>query len=344
MKSPKPSPKNLLLLALLTFGTTTTTTTHATNQVNIYSYRQPQLIQPMLDAFTKSTGIKVNTVYAKTGMLERLRSEGRNSPADIILTADIGRLSDLKNAALTQPFASPKLNRRLPANVRDPENHWFGITSRARIIVASKNRVPPNAATHYEDLADPQWRGRICTRSGKHPYNIALFASMIHQHGEPQAENWLRALKRNLARKPQGNDRAQVKAIAQGVCDIAIINHYYLNLMANDPKQKPWLDAIRVIFPNQDGRGTHMNISGIAITRHAPNLQNARQLLEFLASRKAQKMYATTNGEYPVTENIRLSKYLRSLGDFKRDTLALAEIAALRTNASKMVDRVRYNN
>jgi iron(III) transport system substrate-binding protein len=276
-------------------------------------------------------------------MLERLKSEGKNSPADLVFTADIGRLSDFKNAALTQPVISDAINDQVPGNLRDPENHWFGLTSRARIIVASKDRVAEGEIANYEDLADPKWQGRVCTRSGKHAYNVALISMMMSVHGEEKAESWLQGVKSNLARKPEGNDRGQVKAIKEGVCDIAVINHYYMFQMISDAEQKPWADAVRVIFPNQQDRGTHMNISGMAMAKHAPNPDNARKLMEFLASDKAQIMYAEVNGEYPVKQSITLGGYLESLGAFKRDSLALDAVAANRAEASKMVDRVAYN-
>lgn len=330
----------LILLAMLNCHTALA---ESTNEVNIYSYRQPQLIQLMLDAFTAKTGIAVNAVYAKTGMLERLQNEGINSPADVVFTVDIGRLLDIKKAGLTQPFLSAAVERNIPANVRDPDSHWFGLTARARILVTAKERVAKGEITRYEELAAAKWKRRICTRSGKHPYNVALIASIIHQHGSAVAQNWLAAVKANLARTPQGNDRSQVKAVAEGVCDIALINHYYLYKMLTDPKQKAWAEAVNVVFPNQDDRGTHMNISGMAMAKYAPNRNNARKLMEFLASEQAQKMYAAVNGEYPANENIQLGEYLQSLGSFKRDTLALSEIAAQRAAAAKMVDRVNYN-
>jgi len=317
----------------------------ADREVNVYSYRQPQLIEPMFAAFTADTGIKVNAVYARTGMLERLRNEGRNSPADLVFTVDIGRLSDLRNAGLTQPAAlSAAAIGGIPASLRDPGGHWFGLTGRARIIVTSKERVAKGEIARYEDLADPKWKGRICTRSGKHPYNIALIASMMQQHGDAAAQAWLTGVKSNLARKPQGNDRAQARAIAEGVCDVGLINHYYLYQMSINDEQKAWHDAVDVVFPNQADRGTHMNISGMAMTRYAPNRGEALALMEFLAGAKAQEMYAEVNGEYPVNENIAISDYLKSLGDFKRDTLELARVAANRAAASKMADRVGYND
>ena len=317
---------------------------HAGGEVNVYSYRKPQLIAPMFEAFTVATGIAVNAVYAKKGMLERLRNEGVNSPADLVFTVDIGRLSDIANAGLTQAVVSEVIARRVPAGVRDPAGHWFGLTARARVVVASKARVAAGDVARYEDLAAPRWKGRICTRSGKHAYNVALTAAMIDRHGAEAAEAWLAAVKGNLARTPQGNDRAQVKAVAEGVCDLAVINHYYMYQMATNDAQKAWADAVNVVFPNQAGRGTHMNISGMAMTRHAPNRDNARRLMEFLAGDTAQKMYAEVNGEYPVNEAIEVSDYLKSLGAFKRDTVALSRVAAQRAAASKMVDRVGYND
>jgi len=318
---------------------------NAAEEVNVYSYRQPQLIEPMFDAFTEQTGIKVNAVFIKQGMLERLQSEDLNSPADLVFTVDIGRLSDLKNAGLTQSLESREINANVPESLRDPDGHWFGLTSRARIIVSSKERVPEDAVTSYEDLGSKDLGYRVCTRSGKHPYNVALIAMMISHHSTEQAEQWLQNLKENLGRKPSGGDRAQVRAVSEGECDVAVVNHYYMYAMMYDDEQKPWAESVNVIFPNQQDRGTHMNISGMAMTKHAPNRDNAAKLMEFLASDTAQKMYAEVNGEYPVNVDIPLPQggYLDSLGPFKRDTLKLAEVASLRAEASKLVDRVAYD-
>lgn len=312
-------------------------------EVNVYSYRKPMLIEPMFAAFTQESGLKVNVVHAKKGMLERLQQEGKNSPADLVLTVDIGRLSDIKNAELTQPVSSELLNNNIPAHARDAEGHWYGLTSRARFVVAAKDRVKVGELKSYEDLADPKWKGRICTRSSKHPYMVALTASMISYHGKKKAQAWLQSVKTNLARKPQGNDRAQVKAIKEGVCDLAVINHYYMHKMLQDEKQRPWAEAVFVIFPNQDDRGTHMNISGMAMTRYAPHKENALRLMEFLAGEKAQQMYADVNGEYPIKEGIALSDNLKAWGPFKQDTLKLEEIANNRAEAIKMADRVAYD-
>ena len=297
----------------------------------------------MLQAFTEETGIKVNAGHAEKGLLERLKSEGRNTPADVVLTVDIGRLSDMKDADLTQPVDSQTVRDTIPEDYRDPENHWFGLTTRARIIVASKERVAPGEITTYEELADPEWKGRVCTRSGKHDYMVALIASMIVAHGEDGAREWLSGLKENLARKPQGNDRAQVKAIEEGECDVAVINHYYMANMLADEEQATWANAVNVIFPNQDARGTHMNVSGMALTKHAPHPDNGKKLMEFLVSEKAQQMYASLNGEYPLREGVAWSDLQNKWGQFKADGLSLRKIADQRANAIRLVDVVGYD-
>ena len=316
------------------------------SEVNLYSYRQPFLIQPMLDAFTKETGIKVNVVYAKKGMLERLKAEGENSPADAVLTADIGRLNDMVEAGVLQPVHSDALERNIPAQYRHPDGLWFGLTTRARVIFASRDRVGTEEVLTYEDLADPKLKGRVCTRSGKHVYMVSLIASVIAHAGEDKAEQWLRGVKANLARKPQGNDRAQAKAIHEGICDVAVANTYYMGKMASNedkPEQKAWAESLRIVFPNQDDRGTHVNVSGAAVTRSAGNRENAVRLLEFLSDDYAQELYAEQNFEYPVKAGVPLHPLVASWGDFKADTIGLADVAKYRAAASKMVDRVGYD-
>ena len=315
----------------------------AAADVNVYSYRQPFLIKPLFDAFTKETGIKVNTVYAKKGLVERLKNEGANSPADLIFTVDIGRLTDAVNAEVTQAVDSATLNANIPAPYRAANGHWYGLTTRARVIAASKERVKPGEMTTYEDLADPKWKGRICTRSGKHPYMAALTAAMIAHHGEAKAKAWLSGLKANLARKPQGNDRAQAKAIKEGQCDIAVMNHYYMAKMMRDQEQSAWADAIYLIFPNQEDRGTHLNVSGMALTKGSPNKAHAIKLMEFLSGDLAQRMYAEENSEYPVKKDVPWSGLLASWGKFKADTVALDKVAQYRADAIKMADEVGYD-
>jgi iron(III) transport system substrate-binding protein len=312
-------------------------------EVNVYSYRQPFLVEPLFDAFSRETGIKVNVVFAKEGLVERLSREGRNSPADLLLTTDIGILIDAADADLSEPLGSETLERNIPAQYRDGDGRWFGLTVRARIIVASKDANVAGTVIRYEDLADPALAGRLCTRSGKHVYNVALVASMIAHHGEADAEQWLRAVKANLAQRPQGNDRAQVKAISEGVCDLALINSYYMGAMLADPEQSAWARNVSIIFPNQGDRGTHVNISGAMLSRSAPNRENAIRLLEFLSDNEAQTIYAEANYEYPVNPVAPWSELLSSWGTFEADDLPLSRIGELRGEAIRMVDRVGYD-
>lgn len=318
------------------------TSASASDEVNIYSYREPGLINPMLEAFTKETGIKTNVVFAKDGLIERLTAEGKNSPADVLLTNESGLLLQAVGAGVTQPVSSPKLDKEIPANLRDAGNQWFGLTKRARVVYASKDRVKQDAIT-YEELADPKWRGKICIRSGQHTYNVALIASMIAHHGEEYTEKWLDGLKANLARRPAGGDREGVRDVQAGLCDIAVGNTYYMAAMLKNPDQKAWADAVRIIFPNAADRGTHVNVSGVAMTANAPNKDNALRLMEFLASPEAQRLYAEANGEYPVVEGVPTSPVVESWGPLKSDPLPLTEIAALRKKASELVDRVQFD-
>lgn len=315
----------------------------AAAEVNVYSYRQPFLIEPLLDAFTQETGIKTNVVFAKEGLTERLKREGRNSPADLVLTVDIAQLRDLEDAGVLQGVRTDTLERNIPAQYRHPEGLWYGLTTRARVIVASKERVPQGEIQSYEDLADPKWKGRICTRSGKHVYNVALTAAMMAHHGEQDAEQWLTGLKNNLARKPQGNDRAQVKAIKEGECDVALINSYYMGAMLEDPEQTEWANAVNIIFPNQNDRGTHVNISGMALTQSAPHKDEAVELMEFLSGDQAQELYAAKNNEHPVKPDAPWSELLKSWGEFKADELPLEAISSRHADAVKLVDKVGYD-
>ncbi len=317
----------------------------AADEVNIYSYRQPQLIAPLLDAFTAQTGIKTNILFLNKGLVERVQAEGENSPADLIFTVDIGRLSQSKAGGVTQAVSNDVVNGNIPAEFRDPEGHWFGLTTRGRVVFASKERVAQDSIT-YEELSDPKWRGRICTRSGQHAYNLALFSSMIAHHGEEKAEQWLTGLRNNLARKPNGNDRAQAKGIFAGECDIGIGNTYYVGLMLTnekEPEQKDWAGAIKILFPNTDDRGTHVNISGMALAKHAPNRANAIRLMEYLSSANGQEIYAERVFEYPVKPDANVSEIVRSFGEIKPDTLGLDEIADNRKAASILVDKVGYD-
>jgi len=315
----------------------------AADEVNVYSYRKPDLVKPLFDAFTEQTNISVNIVSAKKGLIERLKQEGINSPADLVFTVDVGLLTDIKNEDLTQDVVSDILSTNIPEQYRDTDGHWYGLTTRARVVVASRDRVAEGEILDYEDLAAPGMKGRVCTRSGKHAYMVALTASVLAHKGPEASETWLRGLKDNLARKPQGNDRAQVKAIKEGECDVAVINTYYMGNMMEDPEQQPWAESVKVIFPNQDSRGTHMNVSGMALTKNAPNRDNAIKLMEYLSSEAAQRIYAEQNHEYPVKDGVPWSDIVRSFGEFRPDTLSLSEIAKFRRDASKLADIVDYD-
>lgn len=316
----------------------------AQDEVNVYSYRQAFLVEPLFAEFTQQTGVKVNVVFAKAGLIERLEQEGKHTPADLLFTTDIGHLEEAMEKGVLQPVQDATLEEHIPAHLRDPEGRWFALTTRARVIYASKERVAEGEIQSYEDLADPKWKGRICTRKGDHPYNIALIASMIAHHGEEGAEAWLSALKSNLAQKPQGNDRAQVKAIKEGVCDLAIGNSYYYGKMLENPEQQAWAQAVNLVYPNQQDRGTHMNISGVGMTLGAPNKEAALQLMRFLSDTQAQGMYAEVNYETPVKADVPASELVASWGEFKADTLPLHEIAAQRKAAAQLVNKVEFNH
>ena len=319
---------------------------HAAGEVNLYSYRQPFLIEPMLEEFTKQTGIKVNVVFAKKGIVQKIQAAGENNPADAVLTVDVGRLDALLQAGLLEPVSSAILDETVPEHLRHPDGMWFALTTRARVALVSKDRVKSGELDTVADLADPKFRGRICTRSGKHIYNIALIASVIAHDGEAAAEQWLAGMRDNLARKPQGNDRAQAKGIYEGVCDVAIANLYYMGKMATNekkPEQKEWAKTVNVQFLDQNGRGNHVNISGAAVIKGAKNRDNAVALLEFLAGDKAQNMYATVNFEEPVKPGIKFDPYIESWGTYKADSLPLESLARNREAASKLVDKVEFD-
>ena len=313
-------------------------------ELNVYSYRQPELIQPLLDAFSEQTGIKTNVAYVDKGLVERLKAEGRRSPADIILTVDISRLTDAKDAGVTQAVQSETLDSIIPEAVRDPEGHWFGLTTRARIIYASKARVEEGEITTYEDLADPKWAGRICTRSGTHVYTLGLLSAVIEHNGAEAAESWLEGVKANLAKDPEGNDRAQVKSIWAGECDISLGNTYYMGAMLADDEQAEWANSVRIEFPTfADNDATHINISGVAMTASAPNRDNAVSFMEYLASPEAQNIYASVVHEYPASPSAAPSELVASWGEFTPDDTNLAAIASHRAEALKMVERVDFD-
>ncbi|AYV12769.1 Fe(3+) ABC transporter substrate-binding protein [Shewanella algae] len=314
----------------------------AAGEVTVYSYRQEFLVKPILDDFSQATGVKVNFVFAKDGIADRLAREGRLSPADLVLTSDFSRLQELVDKQLVKQVESDTLKQNIPAQYRDPEGNWYALTMRVRNLYSSKERLGP-LAINYEDLADARYKGKVCMRSGKHPYNIALVASMIAHHGEADAKSWLQGLKSNLARKPQGNDRAQVQAVKEGLCDIAIGNSYYYGKMLQDPKQRPWAEAAVINFPNQENRGAHINVSGMALAKHAPNSADALKLMEYLSSDAAQQSYAEVNMEYPVKVDVPVSELVASWGDFKADDLPVYKLAEHHQAALRLLDEVKFD-
>ncbi|MBR2574498.1 MAG: Fe(3+) ABC transporter substrate-binding protein [Loktanella sp.] len=311
--------------------------------VNIYTTREPELIQPVMDAFTAETGIAVNLSYIDDGLVERLTAEGARSPADLVMTVDIANLKQIVDAGVVQAVESDVLNAAIPAELRSDENLWFGLTTRARIIYASKDRVADGEVTTYEDLTSDKWAGRICSRSGLNNYSLALLSAVIAHHGEDGAREWAAGLRENLARKPEGNDRAQVRAIWAGECDISLGNTYYMGGMLADPEQQAWADSVRIVFPTFENGGTHVNVSGVAMTQSAPNRDEAVQLMEFLVSPAAQAIYAETNHEYPVLAGAARSELVSSWGEFTPDTVDLNELAANRPVSVRITEEVNFD-
>ena len=312
--------------------------------VNVYTTREPRLIQPLFDLFTKETGIKVNSIFIEKGVAERVAAEGANSPADVLMAVDIGNVLDFVARGVTQPVQSKVLTEAIPANLRDKDGQWFALSLRARLLYVSKDRVKETALT-YADLADPKWKGKVCIRSGQHPYNTALIAAYINHYGAEKAEAWLRGVKANLARKPAGGDREVARDILGGICDIGVGNSYYVGLMrgGKNEEQNKWGAAINVIFPTFPGGGTHVNISGASVTKNAPNKGNAIKLLEFLVSPEAQAAYAKVNHEYPVRPDVTPDPIIAALGPLKIDQIDLTAIAKNRKLAAELADKVGFD-
>jgi iron(III) transport system substrate-binding protein len=332
----------MTLAALGLAATFTSSFAHA-QELNVYSSREPALLKPVLDAFTRDTGIKVNVVFAQNGLEERVLAEGANSPADLLLSVDVSRLVQAQEMGITQPMTSAVLTEKVPANLRDASGNWFSATLRARVFYVAKDRVKDTAIS-YEDLADPRWRGKVCSRDGQNAYNTSLFAHVIARLGPAKAEDWLRGVKANLAKKPSGGDRDVAKDIASGQCDIGIANTYYYGLMLNrETDRKAWAEAVRIVLPTFKDGGTHVNISGFALAKHAPNRANAVRLAEWLVGDAAQALYARQNFEHPVRAGIDLDPTVRSFGDLNADVTPLKDIAANRRAASDLVDKIGFN-
>jgi len=317
----------------------------AGEEVNLYSARKEDLIKPLLDRFTAHTGVRVNLVTGKAdALLKRLQSEGINSPADLLLTTDAGRLHRAKAAGVTQAVASETLTASVPEGYRDPQGHWFGLSVRARPILYARDKLDPAALSTYEALADPEWKGRICIRSSDNIYNQSLVASLIAANGVAQTEAWAKGLVANLARPPKGGDRDQIKAAAAGQCDVAVANTYYLAgmLTSEDEGQRAAAERMGVFWPNQGGRGAHVNVSGAAVTRSAGNRDGAVRLLEFVAGDEAQRWYSEANGEYPVRTGVPVSETLAAWGEFKADDLSLSHLGELNAEAVRLMDRAGW--
>ena len=318
----------------------------ADGDVNVYSYRQPDLIQPVLDAFTATTGITVNVLFLDTGLIERMKIEGENSPVDVILTTDIARLNELTTSGVVQPLDDAAIEAAIPAKFRDPAGQWFGLGMDARVVYAATARFAQKTIA-YEELAEPKWKGKVCIRDGQHSSNLGLFADMIAAHGADKTGQWLAGLKDNLARRPSGSDSSQIQAIAEGKCDIALGNASTLAAMLqNDatPDEQKWASATRVILPDADLAGTYANISGMALARHAPNRDNAVKLMEFLATKQAQQLYADKVLEYPVVPGAEPGQAIRWFGILKPDRVSMSDVIKYRDKASELVDKVGFND
>lgn len=318
----------------------------AANEVNLYTTREPQLIQPLIESFTADTGISVNTIFVKDGLIERVKAEGARSPADVLMTVDVGNLVDLVEQGVTQPIESATLNKVIPENLRSTDGQWYALSLRDRVVYADKSLGLKSIT--YEALALPEWKGKLCVRSGQHPYNTALFAAMIAHNGAAATEQWLRGVKSNLARKATGGDRHVARDILGGICDIGLANAYYAGQMKSaeaGSDNRRWGDAIDVIRPTFESTGgTFVNITGAAVAKSAPNRDNAIALLEYFVSDKAQALYADANFEYPVKAGVPTNAVVQSFGELIVDSMPVAEVAKHRKQASEMVDQVGFNN
>jgi iron(III) transport system substrate-binding protein len=317
----------------------------AAQEVNLYSSRHYDTDVALYEAFTEQTGIAVNLIEGDADQLiERIKAEGRNSPADVLITVDAGRLWRAEQAGLLQPVSSPVLEQAIPAALRHPEGKWFGLSQRLRGIVYAKERVDPSELTSYEDLADPKWRGRICIRSSTNVYNQSLVASMIEADGIEATEAWAKGLVDNLARPPQGGDTDQIQAVAAGECDVAVVNHYYfVRLLESEAAEERAIgDKVGILFPNQDGRGAHANISGAGVIATAPNKDNAVKFLEYLTTPQAQTYFAQGNYEFPVVEGVKLDPVLEQWGEIRTDTINAAKLGENNPEAVRLMDRVGW--
>lgn len=313
--------------------------------VNIYSHRHYDVDRRLFAEFSEQTGIEVNVVRAGADeLIERLAREGANTPADLIITVDAGRLNRARERGLLQSVSSPRLSRQVPRHLRDEEGYWHGLTSRARVLVYHPARVSAGELSTYEALAEPRWDGRIAVRSSSNIYNVSLLASLVAHHGPEAAQEWAAGVVSNFARPPQGNDRDQIKAVAAGVADIAVVNTYYVGLLeaSSDEAEQEVAEQVEIFFPNQSGRGAHINVSGAGVTQHAPNAENAVRLLEFLTSAAAQQEFASANFEYPVNPDVEPAERVAAWGDFEADRLNLGSLGEYADEAVAIFDDVGW--
>ena len=316
------------------------------NLLNLYSSRHYQTDEALYANFTKTTGIKLNRIEAgEDPLIERLKNEGTSSPADVLVTVDAGRLWRAEQMGLFQPIDSKVLTARLPDHMRTPNNQWFGFSARARVIIYNRIALKAADVQNYEDLADPKLKGKVCTRSGSHVYNLSLMSALIEHWGEAKAEQWARAVVANFARSPKGGDTDQILAVAAGECGVAISNsYYYVRLLASEkPEDRKAIANIGVVWPNQKSFGTHMSVSGAGVVKYAKNRDAAIKYLEYLSSDQAQGYFAEGNNEWPVVKGAPLNKKaLASLGSFKMDTLNISALGKNQPLAQKIFDRVGY--
>jgi iron(III) transport system substrate-binding protein len=314
--------------------------------LNLYSSRHYQTDEALYAGFTKQTGIRINRIEAgEDALLARIQSEGERSPADVLITVDAGRLWRAEQMGLFQPVKSAALEARIPASFREPGGQWFGFSMRARVIAFSKARVQPGEIPTYESLAEPKWKGRLCVRSSSNVYNLSLMGALIEQLGEAQAEAWAKAVRANMAREPKGGDTDQLKAVAAGECDVAISNHYYYARLARSAQaaDRAVAEKVGIVFPNQAGRGAHVNISGAGVLKHAPHRDAAVRFLEYLASDEAQRYFADGNNEWPVVPSVRVvNPVLSAFGAFKYDPINVAVLGRNQPASQKLYDRVAW--
>jgi iron(III) transport system substrate-binding protein len=339
-------PVAVIAIAVLLSGTLGSMAVRADEQeLNLYSSRHYQTDDALYEGFTKATGIKINRIEGKDdALIERIKSEGANSPADVLITVDAGRLWRAEHAGLLKPVNSKILEERVPANLRHPDGLWFGLSQRARLIFYDKSRIKAGEIESYEDLADPKWRGQVCIRSSSNVYNLSLLGSKIAVDGEPAAEAWAKGVVANFARSPQGGDTDQIKAVAAGECGIAVANSYYYVRLLTSSKDsdRAVAEAVGVLFPNQKGRGTHVNISGGGVLKSAPHPDAAVRFLEYLVSDEAQHYFSDGTNEYPVVPSVSANPALSGLGDFKADTLNVANLGKNQPIAQQIFDRAGW--